>query len=349
MHKDRDGDGIGDEHGGGRPGGGGGGDTTAVNMVSFSETPNQGGEGDDVIFGDIAFTSLDGNLEALGFTEDDDGNYTVDGNNYFFSLGDVDLESLETLEYGAGNDDSLWGYGGNDFLFAGSGNDLIYASIGDDYINGGSHDGTNKVNQIGDSVNYNGSSTGDTLEVNLGANLDGDPNTNDGIATFTSGGESYTQTLVDIESIRGSKGDDTLIGDVNNNTLNGQPGDDIINGGGGDDELIGGKGIDTLNGGDGNDWLTGGWDPEGSGMGKRVVDTFVFDLEFGDDTITDYTHDIDILSFASELEFTGLLTDSDVDNDGILDTVLTFADGSSLTLLGVSGFSDTDFFSGEAG
>ncbi|MBY5934693.1 calcium-binding protein [Tateyamaria omphalii] len=67
-------------------------------------------------------------------------------------------------------------------------------------------------------------------------------------------GVGFTDTLIDIEYVRGSRaGDDTLLGDDDANILAGRGGDDSLNGAGGDDTLYGEAGNDTLVGGDGED------------------------------------------------------------------------------------------------
>ncbi|MDV7341796.1 calcium-binding protein, partial [Terasakiella sp. A23] len=58
--------------------------------------------------------------------------------------------------------------------------------------------------------------------------------------------------------LRGTPGEDELIGDDGNDKIIGKAGDDILNGGAGNDKIIGGAGDDTLSGGDGNDRLNAG-------------------------------------------------------------------------------------------
>ena len=68
--------------------------------------------------------------------------------------------------------------------------------------------------------------------------------------------------------LKGTKGDDTLIGGSGDDRLEGKGGDDLLDGGLGDDLLIGGKGDDTLLGGAGNDILYGDGKGKGSGSGS---------------------------------------------------------------------------------
>ena len=106
---------------------------------------------------------------------------------------------------------------------------------------------------------------------------------------------------------------------------------DTLTGSAGDDTIVGGTGDDTLNGGKGNDTLTGG-----SGS-----DRFVFSSDFGADTLTDYQAGTDVLEFYGTNDT--LLTSSTItqtqDADG--NTVLSKADGSSVTLKGVGTYFQT--------
>ncbi|HHV65998.1 MAG TPA: hypothetical protein GXX46_13195, partial [Peptococcaceae bacterium] len=76
-------------------------------------------------------------------------------------------------------------------------------------------------------------------------------------------------SLTAVNNILGSNYDDTLIGNLENNIINGGAGDDIIKGVGGNNTIIGGAGNDHLYGGSG-------------------TDTFVFEEDWGQDTLYDY-------------------------------------------------------------
>ena len=58
--------------------------------------------------------------------------------------------------------------------------------------------------------------------------------------------------------VRGTSGQDEMIGDAGNDKLLGLEGADVLDGGAGDDRLSGGKGRDELSGGVGDDRLAGG-------------------------------------------------------------------------------------------
>ena len=144
----------------------------------------------------------------------------------------------------------------------GDGNDLLNGGPGADMINGGG--GTM------DTVTYNGSPMGVTINLRAGT---------------ASGGDAEGDTLGDdIENVMGSMYDDSLSGSRvdnmiwglgGNDDLFGDKGDDTLSGGAGDDTLDGGDGEDTLEGGYGADVLTGGEDDDtasyaGSMMGVTV-------------------------------------------------------------------------------
>ena len=67
-----------------------------------------------------------------------------------------------------------------------------------------------------------------------------------------------TDTLVMIQSVRGSNSADFILGSARNDLLEGEGGNDTIEGGAGNDRLRGNNGNDTLIGGEGDDTLRGG-------------------------------------------------------------------------------------------
>ncbi|MEX0284431.1 MAG: tandem-95 repeat protein [Paracoccaceae bacterium] len=190
----------------------------------------------------------------------------------------------------------------DDLFQGGLGNETFLPEGGNDTVDGG--DGI-------DLVRYDRSGLG-PMEVDLQA----------GTANGSKNGTVFTQSLANIEDIRGSNrdfasdgsirvqngvelnGNDTLIGDGAENRLRGRSGDDGIDGGAGNDRLEGESGNDTLLGGLGDDTLSGG-----SG-----ADTFLFNLGDGLDTITDF----DALEDQIDLSQTGLSDISEITafNDG---------------------------------
>jgi len=143
--------------------------------------------------------------------------------------------AAETMT-GTGGIDTIAALGGNDAVNGGSGNDLFLATI---------NDGNDR---------YDGGSGTDTYSFEL--------TTAAATASLTLGTASSTQTgsdtLVSIENLTGSSGNDSLEGNSGVNFLRGGDGNDTLIGLAGNDTLIGGLGNDTLNGGSGRDSMVGG-------------------------------------------------------------------------------------------
>lgn len=206
----------------------------------------EGTDNDDLIRG------LDGNDELDGKL----GNDTISGDN-----GDDDLSGWkgdDLVNGGAGNDsiygdslfpdsgkgndianggtgyDQIWGGEGNDTLRGQAGNDTLYGGAGDDVLDGGSEADPfwRPEWQESDRVSY---------EVdNFGSGVAGTGvivNLSTGVALDNYGG---TDTLIDIEEVRGTHRNDTLIGgNVANDNFEG------FTGGGGNDKIDGGSGFDV--------------------------------------------------------------------------------------------------------
>ncbi|WP_287729234.1 M10 family metallopeptidase C-terminal domain-containing protein, partial [Microcystis sp. M061S2] len=66
-----------------------------------------------------------------------------------------------------------------------------------------------------------------------------------GVVSFP-GNSLLTDTLVSIENLIGTAGNDTIIGNTANNSLNGGAGNDTLIGGAGNDTLTGGAGADKF-------------------------------------------------------------------------------------------------------
>jgi len=195
--------------------------------------------------------------------------------------GDI-YESIEGLE-GSSHDDSLGGDARDNFLDGGLGNDTLDGNDGYDVA--------------------------DYLLATSAITVDLRNAVQDNART----GGMGTDTLLEIEGVRGSIWNDTIWGDenwwgnrlygsINNDTLYGLAGSDTLDGGedadtlygGGDhDVLLGGTGNDNLQGEGGNDVLTGGAgnDILTGGTGR---DTFVFNTiaELSGDTMSDFDYSL---------------------------------------------------------
>lgn len=156
----------------------------------------------------------------------------------------------DRLDGGAGNDNLLGG-NGNDTVEGGSGSDTLSGSIGDDRLNGGSQGdrlfgdaGADTLNGGGgaDRVDYLRGDTAILVDLETGE---------------ATGGDAEGDTLISIESVFGSTGNDTLRALQAGSRLNGAGGDDVVIGRGGDDRLAGGNGNDLVSGGAGDDLIGG--------------------------------------------------------------------------------------------
>lgn len=96
------------------------------------------------------------------------------------------------------------------------------------------------------------------------------------------------------DRIFGGNGDDDLSGDIGRDRLFGGNGRDTVTGGEGNDILFGGNAKDTLLGGQGNDTITGGGGNDRIN-GQRGGDTFVFNGDWGRDTVLAFEVDADEL------------------------------------------------------
>lgn len=184
------------------------------------------------------------------------------------------------------------GLAGNDTISGGAGDDIIYGDEGSDTASGGTgndtfiatiNDGNDRYDGNGGTDLYDLSGTTAGATVNLTA------------GTSTSS-QTGTDTLLNIENVTGSSGNDVITGSSAANVLIGGDGDDFLFGMGGADTLIGGAGNDRLTGGAGRDVMTGG-----SGN-----DIFIFTAvsDMGNsasarDVITDFTPGQDKLDFSA--------------------------------------------------
>jgi uncharacterized delta-60 repeat protein len=117
---------------------------------------------------------------------------------------------------GSGGHDSLVGGAGNDTLYGDAGTDSLTGGAGDDIIDGGAISDTVNYTDL-NFVHYSGATTG--VNVNLGTGIASD-------------GEGGTDTLQNINFVRGSGHDDTLTGGTGwFEQFDGGAGNDVIDGG----------------------------------------------------------------------------------------------------------------------
>jgi Ca2+-binding RTX toxin-like protein len=174
-----------------------------------------------------------------------------------------------------GGDDTINAGGGNDTVDGGGGNDSIEGQAGGDLLQGGEGNDTLKGGFGNDTLDGgNGTDTADISHT-----------TADPAITLVAGGNGTvdfgydTETLIGIENVIGSLGNNAITGNSGANDLFGNDGNDTIDGGGGNDTLDGGAGADefVLRAGDGADTIVDYVD----GVDGFLLDGLVFgDLDF---------------------------------------------------------------------
>lgn len=293
-----------------------GGDVSGDNLVGGSGDDlldGQGGDWDTAwyhfqgatsgIIADLsAGTSTDGqggvdtliSIENIEGTEFND-QITGDANNNFLSGNEGD-----DILHGGEGDDGLAGREGNDELYGEGGNDYLDASAGEDLLDGGS--GNYDTANFGPWV---GTTSG--ISVNLSDSVDAGAYTGVAVAANGFGGISY---LRGIENVNGTDYADTIVGDAHDNHLEGFAGNDHLVGGDGNDHLRGSDDFDILEGGSGDDWLEGGENDDiltgGSGRDEFFFSEFTNEnnpTSFGEDTITDFNVNEDVLNLYSVPQF----------------------------------------------
>ncbi len=207
---------------------------------------------------------------------------------------------------GLAGDDTLVGAGGDDTLHGGAGNDLLIGGKGADTLRGGK-DTYNDDDVGGDTISYEGSAEGVTINLRDGTAMGGDAQ-GDTIGSDIENviGSAYDDMITGTDSVQygnslwGLAGMDRLYGGEGADMLYGGAGDDILNGGDEDDTLEGGAGADELTGGLGDDTASYtssaagvvvrlhsgqamGGDAEGDTWGDMVTVTYEVDAEDPED------------------------------------------------------------------
>ena len=286
--------------------------------------------------------------DSIAYMEADLGpefnsDYSPDGGNariYFSAINGTNQGNHLELIFGtSGNDvmtdsagtgiNRLEGHDGNDVmsvsngvqavLIGGRGNDTMTGADQNDTLRGGS--GGDIMNGGGglDRVRYDRpDNSGDPLHgafVNLSAasivfDFNGMP------AVTVLAGKAIdnwgdTDTLSNIEEVRGSNFGDVIVGNAGDNFIDGLDGNDIIVGGGGYDSLVGGGGADT----------------------------FVFGFESDNNAnIADFTVGYDSILLNDGLTIVNWFEYDGPDNDEIFDaTLVTLSNGSTINLGNILG------------
>ena len=263
------------------------------------------------------------------------------GEGNSLTIGD---DSAQTINLGPG-DDTTRGGGGNDVVASTTGRDLLAGDEGNDTLHGGDGDDTLLGGDDDDVVG--GGNGNDLLSGDAGNDWlmgeDGNDTAIGGAGNdvlFGMNGNDLLTGDAGNDTIVGGDGNDSILGGTGNDLIGGGAGDDLIDGGDGNDALVGEGGNDTLFGGAGDDvlWGFGGDDWLIGGAGK---DIFAFTLGGGNDYVFEFNPDEDVLGFA----IAGI-TIADIKASAQTvgkNTVFTLSDKSTITVVGLTGVSDSWF------
>lgn len=323
---------------------GGDGDDTLVSGTGNANALYDGGAGDDLMqdiggpSGNQTWIAGAGNdtVEAAGGNDSIDGG---DGNDSL--LGGAGADTVfggagdDTIDGGA-DDDLLFGFDGDDSIFGSDGSDILNGMAGNDTLSGGADDdiiwhetGTGNDTVIGGETGLDQ----DTLQASgltVDAVLDFTANGTGADAesgTLSSSGGADVSTFIEIENVQLGSGNDLVIGSS------------------GDENVSTGAGADTVDGGAGNDRFD-------IGISDGDVDTVIMEDGDGDDTITGFEVPTNlgggVFTPNDQIDVSGLtdaggnpvnvldVTVSDTNGDGSGDAILSFPNGESITLVGVS-------------
>ncbi|MER8744205.1 M10 family metallopeptidase C-terminal domain-containing protein [Mesorhizobium sp. M0478] len=225
-----------------------------------------GGDGDDTLSGQDGVDIFRGGagVDTVDFSKESPFQLLVNLETNVASGGTATGDTFYSIENLIGSDDRIdrfigtsaanhfWGRGGGDYFNGGGGNDILdggndgdilYGEAGNDTIIGGAGQDYLDGGAGIDTVVYEGSSAGVTIDLANGTANGGD---GDGPVQIVGRGTVIRHDiLVGFENAVGSFFDDHLIGNAQANKLSGGAGNDTLTGGGGADILNGGAGSDT--------------------------------------------------------------------------------------------------------
>ena len=158
------------------------------------------------------------------------GQTTENANFGFAGLSETRGLASDDVVVGTASGEQISGMGGADVINALGGDDIIFGNEGDDMLLGGA--GTDQLD---------GGSGNDTASYE---NLSGGVIVRILAQSAQKLAEGKTDSLVNIENLSGSTGNDELEGDALTNRLAGGAGNDTLRGLGGNDDLDGGAGVD---------------------------------------------------------------------------------------------------------
>ena len=247
----------------------------------------------------LLLTGADGDDTLRGFSTDDTIAGGAGADTLHGERGDDTLDGgigNDTL-YGGHDDDTIRGDGGDDVLYGGDGDDDLYGGADNDILHGSRGTDSFDGGAGTDTLDFSYVTTTNVVNFDLTAGLMTVPG-------FLVGGRPFTERLVSIENVIGTRGANTITGTDGANRLDGAAGRDTLEGAGGSDVLVGGAGADS----------------------------FVFGADDGIDTIEDFEDGVDIIRFKiAGLTFAGLTITEDGD-----DVLIAYDAGDSIRLTDMS-------------
>ncbi|AUN33484.1 hypothetical protein C0V82_24365 (plasmid) [Niveispirillum cyanobacteriorum] len=273
------------------------------------------------------------NVEGIAFNDNFVRLVTYTSADGKLQIG-TELATGDTIT-GTSDNDVLEGRAGGDTMEGGDGADIMIGGSGADVMDGG--DNASGI----DIAVYSGNFADYTIDHLGGSNFqiidnntsNGDDGTDD-IAAFEAlqFADQFVRIAIETVDIQGGGGGKYIYGTVLGETITGtstgdgilgRAGNDTINGGGGDDYVDAGTGNDTIN----------------LGTGAAVIRWVTGD---GNDTINGFSSN-DILN----INATVARTDGSLQiNTSGSDTIITIGGTATLTLVGFTGLTDSNFGTG---
>ena len=151
----------------------------------------------------------------------------------------IGTDAAETI-HGLGGNDTIDGRGGGDQLFGDAGNDRFLFTgsyLSSDHVDGGADR---------DTLDFSGiqwaQPTDPNSRMSWSVNVDLANQTYDTSVFFDSPaghvGLSVSSTVINVENVIGTSGNDTIVGDINDNVITGGAGSDVLEGRGGNDRFL---------------------------------------------------------------------------------------------------------------
>ncbi|TNE66577.1 MAG: hypothetical protein EP335_03160, partial [Alphaproteobacteria bacterium] len=266
-----------------------------------------GGEGNDFLFAGGGADTLYGGNGDDTMQGGDDNDWLEGGEGWDYLSGGDGVDTL----YGGEQNDTLGGGAGNDYLFGGNGDDILGGDFGNDILDGGAGDDT-LSGYRGNDVFAFGVDWGTDSILSFCTD-------EDYISIIGTGLTAADMTIAWQDGalqMSDGAGNSVIFYDLDASDI---PNIRIID----RTEYIGTAGADTLEGSLLDDTFTGG----------AGADVFRPGVLWGDDTITDFCADDDLIDVRAIGVFT--MDDLTIIQQGA-DTVITFGANDSITLTGVN-------------